>query len=114
MLSSFIIRFIYSVFYFRRKFNKNFLNQTAVYNNHLIEENKEIKENDDNKKYILNDSFIDNNDDSFIQIPKSSKDINKLQNKKQNKMPISIKHNYGYIISKKKTDISKMNKTFVK
>ena len=98
----------------RRKFNKNFLNQTAVYNNNLIDGNKEIKENDDNKKNILNDSFINNNNDSFTQRLKSSKDINKLQNKKQNKMPISIKHNYGYIISKKKTDISKMNKTFVK
>ena len=101
---------------FRRKFNKNFLNQTAVYNNHLIEENKEIKENDDNKKYILNDSFINNNNDSFTQIPKSSKDINKLQNKNKNKnkMPISLKSKNGYIISKKKTDTSKMNKTFVK
>ena len=99
---------------FRRKFNKNFLNQTAVYNNNLIEGNKEIKENDGNKKYILNDSFINNNNDSFTQRLKSSKDINKLQNKKQNKMPISIKNNYGYVISKKKTDISKMNKTFIK
>jgi hypothetical protein len=99
---------------FRRNFNKNFLNQTAVYKNNLIEGNKEIKENNDNKKYILNDSFINYNNDSFTQRLKSSKDINKLQNKKQNKMPISIKHNYGYIISKKKTDISKMNKTFVK
>ena len=99
---------------FRRKFNKNVLNQTAVYNNNLFEGNKEIKENDDNKKYILNDSFINNNNDSFTQRLKSSKDINKLQNKKQNKMPISIKNNYGYVISKKKTDISKMNKTFIK
>ena len=101
---------------FRRKFNKDFLNQTTVYNNHLIEGNKEIKENEDNKKYILNDSFINNNNDSFTQRLKSSKDINKLQNKKENKnkMPISIKNNFGYIISKRKTDTSKMNKTFVK
>lgn len=101
---------------FRRKFNKNFLNQTAVYNNKLIEGNKEIKENEDNKKFILNDSFINNNNDSFTLRLKSSKDINKIQNKNKNKnkMPISIKNNNGYIISKKKTDISKMNKTFVK
>ena len=58
----------------KKRLNKNFLNQTTVYNNKLIEGNKEIKENDDKK----------NNNDSFTKRLKSLKDINKFQNKKQN------------------------------
>ena len=83
----------------KKRLNKNFLNQTTVYNNKLIEGNKEIKENDDKKNIywmifllIINVVFfckyflekLKYNNDSFTKRLKSLKDINKFQNKKQN------------------------------
>ena len=67
------------------------------------------------EKILINDSFNINNDDSFIEKLKSSKNINtnKLQ-KNKNKMPISIKNKEGFLISNKKNDNSKLNKTFIK